>query len=115
MKSKINVKVKEKVKLSRYRPQQALGGSGRHPYAPAVFTPGVSWYSFLEAEPTPGHMVPSVAKEKKSPATSLRIDAETLRLVAQRLNHYAIPGPEINVVRLILKYPSLTAKKIFYS
>jgi hypothetical protein len=26
--------------------------------------PGVSWYSFLEAESTPGHMVPSVASEK---------------------------------------------------
>jgi hypothetical protein len=29
-----------------------------------VFTPGVSWYSFLEAESTLGHMVPSVATEK---------------------------------------------------
>jgi hypothetical protein len=37
---------------------------GRQPYAPAGFTPGVSWYSFLEAESTPGHMVPSVASEK---------------------------------------------------
>jgi hypothetical protein len=26
--------------------------------------PGVSWYSFLEAESTAGHMVPSVATEK---------------------------------------------------
>jgi hypothetical protein len=26
--------------------------------------PGLSWYSFLEAESTPGHMVPSVATEK---------------------------------------------------
>ena len=26
--------------------------------------PGVSWYSFLEAESTPGHMVPLVAMEK---------------------------------------------------
>ena len=26
--------------------------------------PGVSWYSFLEAESTPGHMIPSVATEK---------------------------------------------------
>jgi hypothetical protein len=26
--------------------------------------PGVSWHSFLEAESTPGHMVPSVASEK---------------------------------------------------
>jgi hypothetical protein len=27
-------------------------------------TPGISWYSILEAESTPGHMVPSVASEK---------------------------------------------------
>ena len=26
--------------------------------------PGVSWYSFLESESTPGHMIPSVASEK---------------------------------------------------
>ena len=53
----------------------------------------VSWYSFLEAESTPGHLVPSVAREKKSPATPLGIDPETLRLVVQCLNHYATPGP----------------------
>jgi hypothetical protein len=39
--------------------------------------PGVSWYSFLEAGSTPGHMVPSVASEK-SPATPPGIDPETL-------------------------------------
>jgi hypothetical protein len=43
--------------------------------------PGVSWYSILEAESAPGHMVPSVASEKKSPATPLEIDSEILRLV----------------------------------
>jgi hypothetical protein len=48
-----------------------------------------SWYSFLEAESTPVHMVRSVASEKKSPATPLGIDPETFRLVAQCLNHYA--------------------------
>jgi hypothetical protein len=70
--------VKVKVKLSRYRPEQAPGGSGRlrprifmtfgtmkvvgrYPYEPAVFTP---WYSFLEAESTPGHMVLSVTTGK---------------------------------------------------
>jgi hypothetical protein len=38
---------------------------GRQPHAPATFTPrGNPWYSFLEAESTPGHMVPSVATEK---------------------------------------------------
>ena len=32
--------------------------------------PGVSWYSFLEAESTPGHMVPSVATERVPSDTS---------------------------------------------
>jgi hypothetical protein len=53
--------------------------------------PGVSWYSFLEAESTPGHMVRSVATEKilsdtignrsRDPPTS-----------SGCLNHYAILG-----------------------
>jgi hypothetical protein len=73
------------VPRSRSRPQQAARAQGvpgrlrprifltfgttrvvgRQPHAPAAFTlRGNSWYSFLEAESTPGHMVPSVATEK---------------------------------------------------
>ena len=38
---------------------------GRHPYAPAAFTHRRNpWYSYLEAELTPGHMVPSGTMEK---------------------------------------------------
>ena len=38
---------------------------GHQPYAPAAFTPGeIPGTHFLEAESTPGHMVPSVATEK---------------------------------------------------
>jgi hypothetical protein len=38
---------------------------GRQPHAPAAFTPREKpWYSFLEAESTPGHIVLSVATEK---------------------------------------------------
>jgi hypothetical protein len=41
------------------------GEVGRHPYAPATFTSRRNpWYSFLGAESTPGHMVPSVSTEK---------------------------------------------------
>ena len=40
-------------------------------------------------------MVLSVATEKKSPVTQPGIDTETVRLVAQWLNHYANPGPNI--------------------
>ena len=111
-----------------------------------------SWYSFIEAESTPGYMVPSVASEKipsdttgdffvlctssvlllcpdcpgcdfcpyctthntnihatsgirtRNPrkrsavdrsATGAGPDSETLRLVAQCLNHYATPGPAL--------------------
>jgi hypothetical protein len=39
----------------------------------------------------------SVGASEKSPATPPVIDPETLRLVAQRLNHYATPGPIIFV------------------
>jgi hypothetical protein len=56
---------------------------GRQPHAPAAFTPrGIPWYSFLEAEWTPGHMVPSVATEKIPSVTPPGIDPETVRLVA---------------------------------
>jgi hypothetical protein len=41
---------------------------GFQPYAPAAFTPGLTWYSFLEAESTPGHVELSDVTEK-TPAT----------------------------------------------
>jgi hypothetical protein len=94
------------------RPQQAAraqGGSGifltfgttrvvgRQPHALAAFTPrGIPWYSFLQSESTPGHMVPSVATENIPSVTPPGIDPETVRLVAQCLNHYATPGPNRN-------------------
>jgi hypothetical protein len=99
-----------KVKFSHHRPEQALGdpeGEGFRIFhdfwhkGGKVITlmhwpslpPRVSWYSFLKAESTPGHMVPSIATEK-SPATPLGIDPSTLQLVEQCLNHYATPGPK---------------------
>ena len=70
---------------------------GRQPYAPATFTPRRNpWYSFLEAESTPEHMVLSVTTKKKSAVTPPGIDAGTVRLVAQCLNHYAIQGPFVH-------------------
>jgi hypothetical protein len=70
-----------KVKFSRYRLEQALGDPEvkasdfldfGHYEGDKVITlthrpslpSGVFWYSFLEAESTPGHMVPLVASEK---------------------------------------------------
>jgi hypothetical protein len=79
---------------------------GRQPHAPAAFTPrGTPLYSFLEADSTPGHMVPSVATEKFPSVTPPGIDPETVRLVAHCLNHYATP------LNLILKYFSKVCTK----
>jgi hypothetical protein len=71
-------------------------GTGRQHYAPATFNPrSCSWYSFsLGAESTPRAMVGSEGKMSlKNPVTKSGIDPGTVRLVAQRLNHYAIPRP----------------------
>ena len=46
------------------------------------------WYSLSEAESTSGHMVLSGVPRKISPVTTPGIDPGTVRLVAQRLNHY---------------------------
>ena len=73
---------------------------GCQPYAPAALLPGLTWYSFLEAESTPGHMELSDATEK-APATP-EIDLETFRLVAQCLNHYATPRPPSSKVPVII-------------
>jgi hypothetical protein len=52
---------------------------GPQPYAPAAFTPRRNpWYSILEAEPTPEHMVPSVATEIIPSVTPPGIDLETV-------------------------------------
>jgi hypothetical protein len=68
---------------------------GRQPHAPAALTPrGNPWYPFLEAVLNPGHMVPSAATEKIPSVTPPGIDPETVRLIAQYLNHYATLGPE---------------------
>jgi hypothetical protein len=62
------------------------------------------WYSFLEAESAPGRMVPSVNTEKKSPVPPPGIDPDTVRLVAQCLNHYATPGPQLTTSSYIKIY-----------
>ena len=61
-----------------------------------------SWYSFsLRVESTPG---PWFGRKEichwKNPVTTLGIDPGTVRLVAQCLNHYATPGPEMAGVAL---------------
>ena len=51
------------------------------------------WYLLSEAESTSGNMVLSGVPRKKSSMTQPGIDPGTVRLVAQRLNHYGTPGP----------------------
>ena len=48
---------------------------------------------YSETELTLGHMVLSGVPRKKSLVTPPGIDPGTVRLAAQRLNHYTTPGP----------------------
>ena len=62
---------------------------GRQPNAPAAFTPGeIPGTHFQRLSRLQGTWF----CQKKSPLTALGIDPGTVRLVAQRLNHYATPG-----------------------
>jgi hypothetical protein len=68
---------------------------GRQPHAPAPFTPQeYSRYSFsLGVESTAWAIVRSEGNMSlKNPVTQSGIDPGTVRLVAQRRNHYATPG-----------------------
>jgi hypothetical protein len=78
---------------------------GCQSHSPAAFTPRRnSWYLFLKADSTPGHMVPSVATEKIPSVTPPGIDPEIVRLVEQCLNHYATPGPYMFVYTHVYLY-----------
>ena len=117
LKTKNNIKVKVKVKLSQYRPGVAQRVPGSHgsriswqghrmvvscqPYAPAVFTPRkYSWYSFLlETESTPR----TLCDRKdfisiKIPVTPAGIEPATFRFVAHHLNHCATAVPTKNKI-----------------
>ena len=65
---------------------------GRHPYAPAAFTPcEIPGTHFHRLSRPQGTWFRRAEPRKKSPVTPLRIDPGTVRLVAQCLNHYATP------------------------
>ena len=57
------------------------------------------WYSLSEAELTSGAHGSVGGTMEKSPVTPLGIDPGTVRLEAQRLSHYATPGPKYKMVR----------------
>jgi hypothetical protein len=67
---------------------------GRQPYTPAAFTPRRNpWYSFLEAELTPGHTVPSVATENiPSDATGNRSRDQLVAQCSSSSNNYNTVG-----------------------
>ena len=70
---------------------------GRQPYAPAAFTPGeIPGTHFERLSRRQGTWFRRAEPWKKSPVTPPGIDPETVRQVAQCLNHYATPGP-INI------------------
>ena len=47
----------------------------------------------------------------KNPVTAPGIDPGTVRLVAQRLNHYAAPGPVVVVVAVVVVVILVTVKE----
>jgi len=61
---------------------------GRQPNASAAFTPGGIPGTHFQRLSRPQR-----EPRKKSPVTPPGIDPGTAQLVAQRLNHYATPGP----------------------
>ena len=62
----------------------------RQPYAPAAFTPGEIPVTHFQRLSRPQG---TWFCRKESQVTPPGIDPGTVRLVAQRLNHYATPGP----------------------
>ena len=72
---------------------------GRQPNAPAAFTPGeIPGTHFQRLSRPQGTWFCRWEQRKKSPVTTPGIDPGTVRLVAQRLNHYAIPRPKGHIL-----------------
>ena len=71
---------------------------GRQPYAPATFTPGeITGTHFQTLSQPQGTWFCRKEPWKKSPVTPPGIDPGTVRLIAERLNDYATPGPSVNI------------------
>ena len=67
---------------------------GRQPKAPAAFTPGEIPGTHFQKQSRPqGTWFCRKEPRKKSQVTPPGIDPGTVQLVAQRINHYATPGP----------------------
>ena len=71
---------------------------GRQSYALAAFTPGETRGTHFQRLSRPqGTWFCRKEPRKKSQVTPPGIDPGPVRLVAQRLNHYATPGPKIDI------------------
>ena len=69
---------------------------GRQPNAPATFTPGEIFGTHFQRLSRPqGTWFCRKEPRKKSQVTPPGIDPGTVRLVAQRINHYATSGPSL--------------------
>jgi hypothetical protein len=69
---------------------------GSQTYAPAAFTSGeIPGTHFQRLSRPQGTWFRQGEPRKKSPVTPPGIDPETVRLVAQCLNHYATPDPDL--------------------
>ena len=78
------------------------------PYAPAAFTPrnipGIHFTFWSE-----GNM------SLKNPVTSPGIDPGTVRLLVQRLNHYATPGPSVKNIQWLNSWYIILDISLVYS
>jgi hypothetical protein len=74
---------------------------GRQPNAPAAFTPEeIPGTHFQRLSRPQGTWFCRKEPRKKSQVTPQGIDSGTIRLVAQRLNHYATAGPRKGITIL---------------
>ena len=79
---------------------------GRPPYAPVAFTQKETSGTHFQGLSQPqGIWFRRSEPRKKSPVTPPGIDSGIVRLVAQCLNHYATPGPNVTS-KAALKYGS---------
>ena len=71
---------------------------GSQPNTPAAFTPEeIPGTHFQRLSRPQGTWFYRKEPRKKSQVTPPGIDPETVRLVAQRLNHYTTPGPHAEI------------------
>ena len=88
---------------------------GRQPKATAAFTPGeIPGTHFQGLSRPKGTWFCRKEPRKKSQVTPTGIGPGTVRLVAQRLNHYATSGPQI-LILLTIKLPAINSRAKQYA